>query len=134
VSRGRSEEPVFIEWHPGRGDDGGGRDGGSPPGEEPGTSREAGAIAAVLAADPELSRENARRAIGARTRAVIDAEGWKLCLSDADKHQLFHLERDPWETQNLFYSGRHDDVVRRLTRQIHDWQRRVGDPVAVEPT
>jgi hypothetical protein len=134
MRKGRSEEPVFIEWHPGRSDDGGGKEGGPAPGEAPAIGRDGEAIAEVLAADPKLSQEEARRAIDARTRAVIDREGWKLCLSDADKHQLFDLGRDPWETQNLFYTGRHDDVARRLTRLIHDWQRRVEDPVAVEPT
>ena len=133
VRRGRSEAPVFIEWHPGSGDEGGAK-----AGEAAGDASEVGpadgAIADLLAADPKVSKEQVTRAVGSRTRAVIDPEGWKLCLSDADKHQLFHLGRDPWETKNLFYTGRHDDVVRRLTRQIHDWQRRVKDPVAVEPT
>ena len=46
-----------------------------------------------------------------------------------DKHQLFNLERDPWELLNLFDAGRHDDVIRRLTQEIHKWQREVNAPV-----
>jgi arylsulfatase A-like enzyme len=134
LRKGRGEEPVFIEWHPGRGDDGGGKEGEAPSGDVPEAGRNDAAIAELLAADPKVSKEEVQRAVGARTRAVIDAPGWKQCLSDADKHQLFQLDRDPWETHNLFYSGRHDDVIRRLAREIHAWQKRVEDPVAVEPT
>jgi arylsulfatase A-like enzyme len=122
VRRGRSEEPVFIVWQ-------------GPPtqfsGDEDRLHR---ALAELASGGAEPSPEEATTAIRANTRAVISAEGWKLCLSDGDRHQLFHLERDPGETRNLFYTRRHDDVVRRLTRRLHQWQRGVGDPVAVEPT
>jgi hypothetical protein len=64
---------------------------------------------------------------------VITPDGWKLCLSDGDKHQLLNLERDPWETKNLFYSGQHGDVISRLAKKIHDWQKGVADTVVVNP-
>jgi hypothetical protein len=62
-----------------------------------------------------------------RSRAVIAPDGWKLCLSDRDKSQLFNLRDDPGETTNLFDSGRHRDVVSRLTERIHRWQESVAD-------
>ncbi|MCX8036939.1 MAG: sulfatase-like hydrolase/transferase [Candidatus Sumerlaeia bacterium] len=64
-------------------------------------------------------------------RTVIAPDGWKLCLSDRDKCQLFDLNRDPYETTNLFDSGRHEDVIRRLRQKIVAWQKRVNDPVTV---
>jgi arylsulfatase A-like enzyme len=68
-----------------------------------------------------------RRAANANTRAVITPGGWKLCLSDGDKSQLFNLAEDPGETHNLFYSGRHADVINRLRKRIEDWQAATGD-------
>jgi arylsulfatase A-like enzyme len=134
IRRGRSEEHVFIEWHPGR--EGFGEDGAEArPAAPKGEADRAEKLAALLAeVGGGASPEAAQKAIRAHTRAVISPEGWKLCLSDGDRHQLFHLERDPGEMHNLFYTGRHDDVVRRLARRIHEWQRGVEDPVAVEPT
>jgi arylsulfatase A-like enzyme len=65
------------------------------------------------------------------SRTVITPDGWKLCLSDVDKSQLFNLTEDPGETRNLFDSGRHEAVIDRLTQKIRRWQRRVGDTVKV---
>jgi len=109
MRKGRNREPVFIEWNPPRG-------------------------AHKITAFPGYTEEQVRRAKMAHTRAVITQDGWKLCLSDADRHQLFNLEHDPYEMQNLFYRGGHDDVVRRLTDLIHQWQKSVKDDVVVEPT
>jgi len=64
-------------------------------------------------------------------RAVISPDGWKLSLSDNDKSQLFDLNKDPYETKNLFYSGKHQDVINRLTKKVHKWQHSVNDKVKV---
>jgi len=66
-----------------------------------------------------------------RSRAVIAPDGWKLCLSDRDKCQLFNLADDPGETVNLFDSSRCRDVVSRLTGKIHQWQESVVDGAEV---
>ncbi|MHC4596098.1 MAG: sulfatase family protein [Planctomycetota bacterium] len=65
------------------------------------------------------------------TRTVVTADGWKLCLSKGDKSQLFNLNKDPGETINLFDSGRHSDIIDRLTKKIHEWQEKVQDTVKV---
>lgn len=75
--------------------------------------------------------EQLKRIRNVRTRAVISPDGWKLCLSDVDKCQLFNLQKDPGETTNLFYSGRHKDIISRLTKKIRRWQQTVGDKVEV---
>jgi hypothetical protein len=77
------------------------------------------------------SKEELKRVENEHTRAVISPDGWKLCLSDVDKCQLFNLNKDPGETLNLFGSGRHDDIIKRLTDEIHRWQRSVRDEVKV---
>jgi len=66
-------------------------------------------------------------------RTVISPDSWKLCLNDKDKCQLFNLNNDPGETTNLFYSGKHPDIITNLTKKIHVWQKRVGDTVSIAP-
>jgi hypothetical protein len=34
---------------------------------------------------------------------------------------------DPGETTNLFDSGRHKDVIARLTKKIRQWQKTAAD-------
>jgi len=63
-------------------------------------------------------------------RTVVSPDGWKLCLADKDKSQLFDLNRDPFETTNLFYDGRHQDVITRLTERIRAWQKATDDTQA----
>jgi len=65
------------------------------------------------------------------TRTIISPDGWKLCLSDADKCQLFNLKEDPGETTNLFDSGRYGDIISRLRNKIYKWQETVGDKAKV---
>ncbi len=77
------------------------------------------------------SKAELRRVENEHTRTVICPDGWKLCLSDADKCQLFNLHDDPGETTNLFDSGLHKEVIGRLTKKIHDWQIRVKDTTNV---
>jgi arylsulfatase A-like enzyme len=97
-----TEDHVFIEWNPGTG--------------------------LEVAKDSRLaSKAEIERAGRARIRTVISPDGWKLCLSDTDKSQLFNLREDPGETRNLFDSGRHEDVIARLTERIRRWQRETGD-------
>ncbi|UCH64257.1 MAG: sulfatase-like hydrolase/transferase [Fidelibacterota bacterium] len=100
-----AEDHVFIEWNP------------NVHRVKPGST---------LAPQSEMDRVAQER-----TRAVVSPDGWKLCLSDADKCQLFNLNSDPGETTNLYDPGRHQDVIRRLTDRIHRWQEKSRDQVVV---
>jgi N-acetylglucosamine-6-sulfatase len=80
---------------------------------------------------PDEIKEDATRVQGAQWRMAVSPDGWKLCLCDLDKSQLFNLKEDPHETTNLFDSGKHQDVIDRLSKKIHDWQERVGDTLEV---
>ena len=66
-----------------------------------------------------------------RVRTVVSPDGWKLCLSKEDKCQLFNLKDDPYETTNLYDSGKHDGVIARLTERIRTWQKKTNDKVEV---
>ena len=72
-----------------------------------------------------------QRALHESTRTVITPEGLKLCLSDVDRCQFFDRRSDPAEQRNLFYRGGHRDEIARLSREIHAWQRRTGDKLAL---
>ena len=63
------------------------------------------------------------------TRALITPDGWKLCLRDKDKNELYNLREDPHELHNLFGRAEHKSIVSKLTSEIHQWQRDVGDSI-----
>ena len=66
-----------------------------------------------------------------RVRTVVSPDRWKLCLSKEDKCQLFNLNEDPYETTNLYDSGKHEAVIARLTEKIRTWQKKTKDKVEV---
>ena len=105
--RGEShpEQSVFLQWHPDR--------------ERP--KRE------THLADTEAVQS----ALAESTRAVISPDGWKLCLRDRDKNELYNLKADPGEKRNLFNSDASREVITRLTGEIHRWQESIGDNVKV---
>jgi len=47
------------------------------------------------------------------------------------KCQLFNLSDDPYETTNLYDSGKHETVIARLTENIRRWQKNTNDKVEV---
>ena len=101
----QSPEPVFIEWAPGH---------------EPARKHTA------LASDDEE-----KKAWAESTRAIVTADGWKLCLRDKDRNELYSLREDPDERKNLYSDSSQRDTVKRLTDEIHQWQQRVGDTLKV---
>jgi len=48
-----------------------------------------------------------------------------------DKCQLFNLSDDPYETTNMYDSGKHEAVIARLTEKIRTWQKKTNDKVEV---
>lgn len=77
------------------------------------------------------SKAEVRNCLRESTRAVVSPEGWKLCLRDRDKNELYNLRDDPDERRNLYYTGGYQGTVAALTKEIHRWQRRVHDKVGV---
>ena len=65
-------------------------------------------------------------------RAVRD-DRWKLIrYPQIDHTQLFDLENDPHELNNLAESREHADEVARLTRELLAWQQRTDDKQPLE--
>ena len=90
--------------------------------------------------NPNIMRLNKRtrsnsdeiwRAISESTRVAISVDGWKICLRDHDKNELYNLRSDPSEEQNLYSSAEHQAVIGRLTGEIHRWQESIGDNLKV---
>jgi arylsulfatase len=77
------------------------------------------------------NKEQLERALGESTRAAISPDGWKLCLRDLDKNELYNLRADPTEEHNLFDHADSQPVIARLTHEIHHWQETVGDNLKV---
>ena len=71
------------------------------------------------------------RALNQSTRAAVSPEGWKLCLRDQDKNELYNLRDDPEERKNLYSEPAHQETIKKLTGDIHDWQQRTGDSIKV---
>lgn len=65
------------------------------------------------------------------TRAVVSPDGWKLCLRDRDKNELYNLRDDPTETRNLFYNSGNRAIIAWLRSEIHQWQERTGDMLKI---
>ena len=107
-NRKGSRDHVYIEWNP-----------------------NSGAVKVKKGGTNLASKEELKHIENEHSRAVISPDGWKLCLSDVDKCQLFNLVEDPGETINLFDSGQHDQIIGRLTDRIHPWQETVRDKVKV---
>jgi arylsulfatase A-like enzyme len=77
------------------------------------------------------SNEQVKQALGESTRAIVSPDGWKLCLRDKDKNELYNLRDDPGERKNLYSDSSQGDTIKRLTEEIHQWQERTGDTLKV---
>ena len=78
---------------------------------------------------PDVTPKDTARVHNAPIRTVITQEGWKLCRCARDKHQLFDLNADPYETKNLYYTGEHGPRIAELSGLISGWQADVEDSV-----
>ncbi|HJX98256.1 MAG TPA: sulfatase-like hydrolase/transferase [Chthoniobacterales bacterium] len=98
-------DPVFIEWAPGK--------------------------EKINKQTKLAGKDDVKKALAEHTRAMVSPDGWKLCLRDQDKNELYNLHVDPEERKNLYSDSSQLDTIKRLTDQIHDWQQRTGDSVKV---
>lgn len=75
------------------------------------------------------SKEQIAYYTDASFRTVISPDGWKLTLSDRDKNQLFNLNSDPHECNNLYYSGKYSNEIKKLSAKIRRWQKEINDKI-----
>ncbi|MBI3697202.1 MAG: sulfatase-like hydrolase/transferase [Acidobacteria bacterium] len=62
---------------------------------------------------------------------AVRTEKWKLILRDRLRNELYNLEEDPGETNDLFPDPRWKAKGKELAGLILDWGRRLEDQVAV---
>jgi arylsulfatase A-like enzyme len=60
-------------------------------------------------------------------RTVISKEGMKLSLSNRDKSQLFDLNNDPLEINNLFYEEEYQQTIKEMAGKIKEWRTVTND-------
>ena len=75
------------------------------------------------------SAADVQHAVGESSRAAISADGWKLCLRDTDKNELYNLRSDPLERENLYSRRELRSIISRLTGEIHHWQEKTNDQI-----
>lgn len=61
------------------------------------------------------------------TRTILAPDGWKLTYRRSGEHELYDLDDDPYETDNL--ADDRPDAVEDLYDKLVDWQVRTRDPV-----
>ena len=68
-----------------------------------------------------------------RCRGVVDQRQslqHRLIPSPRGDHELYNLNDDPGEQQNLIGRPEHRAVIRELWERLIAWQKRTNDPVA----
>ena len=94
-------ENVFIEWSPNR---------------------------MKVVKGTSLGRRRAiKRALEESTRAVVTPDGWKLCLRDKDLNELYNLNSDPIEAENIYEQDQYSAMVNHGRDAISRWQEEVDD-------
>jgi len=76
-------------------------------------------------------RRMIKRAVDESTRAVVSADGWKLCIRDKDLNELYNLTDDPLETRNLYPDRQYASVISRWAGEIHRWQESAHDRLKI---
>jgi arylsulfatase A-like enzyme len=62
-------------------------------------------------------------------RTVVSSKGWKLNLSLTDQCELYDLNSDPYEQENLFNDPTQRDRIVDLVGRIRRWQQSTDDRV-----
>jgi len=88
-------------------------------------------IAPLLRGDKTLHDAVFCRYIGYQ-RSVRTRRHKLIVYPKAHQVQLFDLERDPWETQNLADDAGHTDTKRDLWARLLAFQKELGDPLVLE--
>ncbi|MDP6037033.1 MAG: sulfatase-like hydrolase/transferase [Candidatus Latescibacteria bacterium] len=60
-------------------------------------------------------------------RSAVSGDRWKLNLCAGDQCELFDLNTDPYEENNLFDDPEHQDRIRDMAAKIRVWQHETGD-------
>jgi len=76
------------------------------------------------------ARDEIIAAITDPVRTILTPDRWKLNCSPRGEHELYNLNDDPFETQNLAGTER-APLMQALADRIRRWQERTGDTVTL---
>jgi arylsulfatase A-like enzyme len=65
---------------------------------------------------------------------MIRTRRWKLCLQPRGRKELYDLEHDPSETRNLADDPAMASVIAKLSSQLFEHMRAIGDPASARFT
>lgn len=91
---------------------------------------EGSSLATVIGLEEPLNRDSLFFAYRSFQRAVRKGP-WKLIryrVGDFRKTQLFNLETDPWETEDLARDPAHERRIQELEAELSGWALRLEDP------
>ena len=77
--------------------------------------------------DRNLGTPEINRMASMPWRTVITPDRWKLNLCPADRCELYDLNTDPHELNNLFDEPSQRDRIRDMTARIRQWQSETSD-------
>lgn len=81
----------------------------------------------------DLSQDELEDAIQSPVRTIVTLDGWKFCCSARGEHELYHLQDDPFEKNNLACDPAQHQRIKTLTDKLLAWQKEVSDPFDVTP-
>ena len=84
--------------------------------------------------DRFLGSAEINRMLALPWRSVVTPDRWKLNLCAGDQCELYDLNSDPYEMNNLFNDPVYKDRVRDMAARIRIWQHRTGDTVPLPTT
>jgi hypothetical protein len=71
--------------------------------------------------------EDIREATTDPLRTVITPDGWKFTWSTIGYNELYNLNEDPYEMNNVFTD--HPDLIEKFCHKIKNWQEATGDAI-----
>lgn len=78
--------------------------------------------------DQVIENGDLEKYLGARTRTVVTPDGWKYCWNPVDNSELYDLNNDPQERNNLAHDSHYADKISELRTIITQWSKESGYP------
>jgi hypothetical protein len=68
---------------------------------------------------------------------MVKKDQWKMIRyyrsdkshTGSEKVQIFNIEDDPWELDNLILRPEYSDIFEELSQELKQWQTEVDDPL-----
>tara|TARA_Y100000741_G_scaffold93368_1_gene69288 strand:+ start:43 stop:498 length:456 start_codon:yes stop_codon:yes gene_type:complete len=83
--------------------------------------------------DRNLGTPEINRMISVPWRGVVTGDRWKLNLSPGDQCELYNLNTDPYEINNLYNLPEQKNRIRDMSARIRIWQDLIEDDMILPP-